>query len=230
MKLAKPHLDVGLYTNAREAMLAFWQQEIGLPFEGLLKLGGGFHQLRHTLNCSVLKINHSRSPLPDAPRAGYRELVIAREGVATAQRRTDPDGNAVTIVPPGHDGVDSLAIRMAVRSVDAHRRFYADVLGLPEAGPDSFRCGDTLLTLCEDPDANADVASVGVGLRYLTVQVYDVDAEHAAICAAGGQEGRPPVTLGTTARVSFVRDPDGNWIELSQRASLTGSVEGSGAR
>jgi lactoylglutathione lyase len=33
-----------------------------------------------------------------------------------------------------------------------------------------------------------------------------------------------PVTLGTTARISFIRDPDGNWIELSQRASLTGSL------
>jgi lactoylglutathione lyase len=43
--------------------------------------------------------------------------------------------------------------------------------------------------------------------------------------AHGGTEGRPPVTLGTTARVSFVRDPDGNWIEVSQRASLTGSLE-----
>jgi lactoylglutathione lyase len=27
----------------------------------------------------------------------------------------------------------------------------------------------------------------------------------------------------------MVRDPDGNWIELSQRASLTGSLESSGS-
>jgi len=40
----------------------------------------------------------------------------------------------------------------------------------------------------------------------------------------GGREGRPPITLGKIARVSFVRDPDGNWIELSQRASLTGPL------
>lgn len=33
------------------------------------------------------------------------------------------------------------------------------------------------------------------------------------------------VTLGTTARVSMVRDPDGNWIELTQHASITGSLE-----
>lgn len=28
-------------------------------------------------------------------------------------------------------------------------------------------------------------------------------------------------TLGGTARVSMVRDPDGNWIALLQRAALT---------
>jgi hypothetical protein len=42
-------------------------------------------------------------------------------------------------------------------------------------------------------------------------------------------EARAPVTLGSTARISMVRDPDGNWIELSQRASLTGSLEPSTA-
>jgi hypothetical protein len=41
----------------------------------------------------------------------------------------------------------------------------------------------------------------------------------------GGREARAPVTLGTTARVSMARDPDGNWIELSQRASITGSLQ-----
>jgi lactoylglutathione lyase len=30
--------------------------------------------------------------------------------------------------------------------------------------------------------------------------------------------------LGETARISFILDPDGNWIEISQRASLTGAL------
>jgi lactoylglutathione lyase len=62
------------------------------------------------------------------------------------------------------------------------------------------------------------------GYRYLTAQVWDCDAEHAGIVSRGGAEGRPPATLGSTARISFVRDPDGNWLEISQRASLTGPV------
>jgi lactoylglutathione lyase len=32
-------------------------------------------------------------------------------------------------------------------------------------------------------------------------------------------------TLGATAGIPMVRDPDGNWIALSQRAWLTGSLE-----
>jgi lactoylglutathione lyase len=56
------------------------------------------------------------------------------------------------------------------------------------------------------------------------VQVYDVDFEHRSAIDRGGQEGQAPQTLGETARISFILDPDGNWIEISQRASLTGAL------
>ena len=39
MKLAKDCIDIGVQTNQREPMLAFWQEEAGLPFEELLKVG-----------------------------------------------------------------------------------------------------------------------------------------------------------------------------------------------
>jgi lactoylglutathione lyase len=65
----------------------------------------------------------------------------------------------------------------------------------------------------------------GTGWRYITFQVFRVDADHARVLAAGGREAMPPTTLGTTARISMVRDPDGNWIELSQRASIVGTLE-----
>ncbi|GIR63492.1 MAG: hypothetical protein CM15mP68_1580 [Pseudomonadota bacterium] len=38
-----------------------------------------------------------------------------------------------------------------------------------------------------------------------------------------------PVRLGDVAYISFVRDPDGNWIEISQRKSITGSRAETGA-
>jgi len=82
MELAKTHIDVGLFTNNLEPMLAFWQHEVGLPFEELLPTGGGNRQHRHAMNGSILKLNHARDPLPDAEPAGYRELLIARTGIA----------------------------------------------------------------------------------------------------------------------------------------------------
>ncbi|MHB8376321.1 MAG: hypothetical protein ACYDEB_05135 [Dehalococcoidia bacterium] len=32
MRLAKQHIDLGLFTNNAEAMLAFWRERVGLPF------------------------------------------------------------------------------------------------------------------------------------------------------------------------------------------------------
>ena len=64
----------------------------------------------------------------------------------------------------------------------------------------------------------------GVGFRYITVQIFSCDEEHERILASGGTEGRAPRTIGTTTRYSFVRDPDGNWIEVSQRRELVGSL------
>jgi lactoylglutathione lyase len=64
----------------------------------------------------------------------------------------------------------------------------------------------------------------GHGWRYITFQVFNVDEAHAKVLAARGREGLAPVTLGKTARISMILDPDGNWIELSQRASIVGSL------
>jgi hypothetical protein len=85
MRLAKAALDVGLYTTRREAMLAFWQGQVGVPFDELLPVGRGAHQLRHRIGESILKINHVRDGLDVAPVAGYRRLTIAREGLTAPQ-------------------------------------------------------------------------------------------------------------------------------------------------
>ncbi|MEX2205582.1 MAG: VOC family protein [Myxococcota bacterium] len=224
MKLAKPRIDVGLHTNQREPMLAFWQNEVGLPFEALLPMGRGLQQHRHGLNGSVLKINHAREPLGSEPACGYRELRIARPGLAAPKRLVDPDGNAVVLVPPGHEGVSAIGLELAVRDEPAFHDFYGRALALEPAGRCAYRCGDSLLRFARDPSAVAAGRMTASGYRYITIQVLDVDAEHAGILARGGSEGAPPRTLGAVARISFVRDPDGNWIEISQRASLTGPL------
>lgn len=224
MELAKPHVDVGVFTNALEPMLEFWQHEVGLPFEQVLPLGGGLQQHRHGMNGSVFKLNHARDPLPAAPPSGYRELWIARDGLASPRDLRDPDGNRVRLVPRGTDGVEGIAIRLGVRDAAAFRRFYGEALGLPAAGTNAFRCGDSVLRFEEAPDAGAEANWIARGYRYLTIQVREVDREHREILARGGREGRAPLNVGDVARISFVRDPDGNWIEVSQRASLTGPL------
>jgi catechol 2,3-dioxygenase-like lactoylglutathione lyase family enzyme len=225
VNLAKPRVDVGLMTGSLEPMLAFWQNTAGLPFEEVLPLGRGRRQHRHGMNGSVLKLNHWRDPLPDAPPSGYRELWIARDGLREQLDLTDPDGNRVVLVPRGWGGVEGIDVRLGVRDEAAFHRFYGDALQLEPAGPNRYRCGDSLISFALDPSAPHDAAMDGPGFRYLTIQVWDVDAEHRGILERGGREGMPPVTLGNVARICFVRDPDGNWIEISQRASLTGSLD-----
>ena len=224
MKLAKPHIDIGVMTDRLEEMLAFWQGPAGLPFEGLLPTGGGNHQHRHGANGSVFKLNHPRAGLPDVPLAGYRAMSIARAGLAAREELMDPDGNRLFLVPPGDDGIDGIALTVGVRDRAAHGRFYRDVLEFEEIGDGRFRCGDSLVLVDDDPSAVGDAAFQGRGYRYFTVQVFDCRREHARILEAGGTEGFGPRQIGEVALISMVRDPDGNWVEISQRGSLTGPL------
>jgi catechol 2,3-dioxygenase-like lactoylglutathione lyase family enzyme len=230
MKLAKPCIDIGLYSEQKEAQFAFWQNDIGLPYEEMVKLGGGQQQHRHSLNGSVLKLNHSRNPLPTARQSGYEELLIARADITAPITRQDPDGNRVTLVPMNYAGVTAIGVRLVVSNLARFVAFYRDILQIEQVSDTSFRWGTTLLMLREDTAQKPDAGIQGQGFRYLTVQVWQVDVEHEAFLARGGQQARPPTTLGTTARISFLYDPDLNWIEVSQRASLTGDLPGELAR
>jgi len=228
MDLAKPCIDIGLSTNGLEPMLRFWREDAGLRFDHLLKVRRGLDQYRHDALGSVVKINHAAEPLAEGPPTGYRELFIAREGVGEPAPLADPDGNRVTLVPPGWRGLGQIGVRLAVRSLPAHRAFYANAFGLAESpwpGGAAFRAGRSLLIVEESADAPVEGARPGgKGWGYITFQVFKADAAHAHVTANGGLEALAPVTLGTTARISMVADPDGNRIELSQRASLVGSL------
>src|SRR5438309_1566995 len=130
MKFAKPCFDVGLTTDSIDTVAAFWRDKIGLPLNHLLPLGPGHVQHRYDLDGSVLKLNARK--LDVTPPGGYRELLIARDDISSPLRLTDPDGNRVTMVPRGHLGVTQIGVRLAVRNIEAHRRFYATALKLPE--------------------------------------------------------------------------------------------------
>lgn len=224
MDLAKNHIDVGLFTNQRDAQLRFWQEDVGLAYDHMGKLGGGMQQLRHHMNGSILKVNHARDPLKPAPASGIVRLRIAREGLAAARALSDPDGNRVALVPHGEDGVTGIAIELEVNNRDAHDRFWRHVMQFESPTRGIYLCGDTRVIVVGESRIERCDDWRAPGWRYTTVQIRDCVAEHEGVLARGGEEGRPPMLLGETVRYSFVRDPDGNYIELSQRASLVGAL------
>jgi lactoylglutathione lyase len=223
MNLSKDCIDIGARTDNLDDMLDFWTREIGLPYDELLKIGGGVHQHRLKLNGSIFKLNHSRAELPDTAPTGYRELLIASD-VASPKSLVDPDGNLVTLVPQGEAGITHIGMRMAVSSLANTGHFFEETLGAQALQPAAYRWGTTVFLLEEDPTVTPTGGMQGRGYRYTTVQVFKVDAEHAGLLERGAIEAEAPRTLGETARISFITDPDGNWIEISQRKSLTGNL------
>ncbi len=223
MKLAKNHIDIGVWTNNLDDMLPFWRDTVPLPYTELLKLGGGVHQHRLALKGSVFKLNHVREPLPDIDAAGYRELMIVSD-VTAPETLTDSDGNLVTLVPEGYRDLQHIGMRMAVSSPDQSMTFFTEALGAEALSENHCRWASTIFMFEKDPEVSVPETLQARGYRYITVQVYKVDTEHARLLKMGATEGSPPRTLGSTARISFIRDPDGNAIEVSQRASLTGDL------
>jgi catechol 2,3-dioxygenase-like lactoylglutathione lyase family enzyme len=236
MELAKNCLDVGLFTNRLDEMKGFYGERLRLPYEELLPLGGGMQQHRYGLLGSVLKINHSRSMLPQRSPGGYRRLTISDSGTPMPFELTDPDGNSIELVPAGQRGIRQIEIQVGVTSEPHFAKFYGEALGGERVDERRYRIGETILSFAHDPAArrankSASLSAVeviasmrAVGFRYFTVQVKNCDAEHQRFLSMGVWEGAAPVTLGKVARISFIRDPDGNWIEISQRASLTGAL------
>jgi len=236
MELAKRFADVGIFTNRLDEMRAFYAERIRLPFEEMIPVGGGVRQYRFGLLGSVLKINHARDPLPARVAGGYRKLSIADPRTPMPLALQDPDGNEVELAPSGQRGVNQIEIHIGVTDEAAFENFYAGALQAEKIGAGRFKLGETIVSFQHDPAARrarqlppasaADVmASMrAVGMRYITVQVRDCDKEHRRFMSMGVWEGAAPTTLGTVARISFIRDPDGNFIEISQRASLTGPI------
>lgn len=227
--IAKDSLDIGLFTNQLEPMLRFWQDEVGLPFDHMLPVGGGVRQHRHDFHGAVLKLNHARDPLAPASRGGFQRLIIAQEGRTETRDLEDPDGNRVQLVPRGEAGIEHWAIEVATRDAESFLGHYHHSLGLPRVqGQLAVRCGRSLIIGLVRPDIADDTDSDDLrrtGFRYTTIQVDKVDSVHAGAVERGAQEAAAPQTLGKTARISFLKDAHGNWMELSQRASITGSLD-----
>jgi lactoylglutathione lyase len=223
MRLAKPHLDIGLFTNQIANQHVFWANTVGLRLDHELDLGNGLIQHRYDAHDSVIKVNHFHDALPKRPPTGYVGLTIAHEDERIWEGR-HPDGDQVRLVPKGTDGV--VGIGITVRTPDPVRMmgFYLGAMEFELAGPRVARCGDTLLFVVEGPGGQETDDFIGPAFRYLTVQIFEADEACRDIVRRGGRLARAPITFGKVARYGFVSDPDGNWIEISARASLTGVI------
>lgn len=123
------------------------------------------------------------------------------------------------------------ALDVGLVTGDAERaiRFYEAVAGMERQPPITLpnigtiyrlACGHSILrvmvpTTPPEPDLAASF-SARAGIRYLTLEVVDLDAAVAAVRATGGRVTLPPFELRPGRWVSQVADPDGNMVELGE--------------
>lgn len=229
MELAKQTVDVGIFTNQLEAMREFYGNKLGLQFESVLPVGAGFKQYRYLANGSVIKLMHTEAPLRRRRPGGYETVMIAMPKATKVEPLPDPDDNTIELMPPGRDDVTQLEIRIGATDVDAQCAFYVKALGGTDIGHNRVKLGETILGVYREPSMKKNTsgpfataleviqAMAELGIQYITLGVKNCDAAFAAATAAGAAEAVKPVNFGTVARIAFVRDPDGNFIELAQR-------------
>ncbi|HZP46687.1 MAG TPA: VOC family protein [Candidatus Binataceae bacterium] len=229
MELKRPQVDVGLFTNNIDAMKAFYGDNLGLEFESIMPVGGGFKQHRYIANGSIIKLMESRDPLPRRHPGGYETLMIATNRVTQPEAINDPDGNTIELVPPGRDEVTQLAVRLGVSDVELFGEFYTKAAGAVAIGHNRYKIGETIFGCFRHPLARrqkpaplgglAEVvkAMAALGIRYVTLQVNNCDAAFKEMTAGGAAVCAEPATFNNVVKVAFVRDPDGNFIELAQR-------------
>jgi catechol 2,3-dioxygenase-like lactoylglutathione lyase family enzyme len=212
--LAKDAVDVGLFTDQLDESLSFWGQEVGLAYEEMLAVGSGLRQHRFTIGASVVKVNHARDPLPRDATSTLAALRLTWPDTPSHRSLATPDGVTVEVGPDEASTGPALAVVVRTRRPAEVRAFWSR-LGLARH-----------VIVENDPSARYTGDMRAIGFRFVTVQVRDVHAAHAELTNASVRELAPARRLGDVAAVSFVADPDGVPIEISQRASLVGSLPG----
>lgn len=132
-------------------------------------------------------------------------------------------------------------VGISVADLDAQTQWYISALGMHTATPfrvaaidvrGVFLVGDNgiVIELLERTGSRAgpqapDIATslLTRGYGHLCLRVTDVDATHAALLDAGADERMAPQQSPEPGvRMSFVADPEGNLIELLDRAGPVG--------
>src|SRR5208282_2618604 len=150
---------------------AFYGENLGLQFESVMPVGGGFKQHRYVANGSIIKLMESRDPLP----------------------RRHPGGYTIEVVPPGRDDVTQLEVRLGVSDVERFDGFYTKAAEATGIGGHRYKIGVTIFATFRHPLARevkpvpmANLLEVvkamaALGIRYVTIQVKNCDAAFKAM-------------------------------------------------
>ena len=134
--------------------------------------------------------------------------------------------------PPAHAGLRHLALN--VRHLEAMKRFYVDLLGFAvewEPDPDNVYLSSGIDNLALHRTGGADSPTTGTApvaspLDHLGVIVRrpeDVDAWAAFLEGQGVVVEAKPRTHRDGARSCYVRDPDGNAVQIIHHPPISGT-------
>lgn len=133
-------------------------------------------------------------------------------------------------------------VGLSVENLETMSEWYCRALGLRASAPfelasiglrGGFVIGDDGLAIellekagshpgLQAPDPNTALLTRGYG--HIALRVANVESTHVALLAAGASERMPPQDSPEAGvRMSFVADPEGNLIELLDRAGPVGS-------
>jgi catechol 2,3-dioxygenase-like lactoylglutathione lyase family enzyme len=118
------------------------------------------------------------------------------------------------------------AITLFVEDLDAAKKFYREVFGLPVAFEDSesavFKFSNTLINLLRSTAAHGLIAPAEVGSReagarlQLTIEVDDVDAMCAELISRGVELLNGPMDRPWGIRTASFKDPAGHIWEIAK--------------
>ncbi len=127
---------------------------------------------------------------------------------------------------------DAIDIAIVTGNPEAMLAFYRDTLGFSFEGELKMpgggnmvrlHCGSSLVKIVTPgtlPEAKAAAGGISgaTGYRFATIYVSNLDALTEKCTASGAKLAVPPTQLRPGARIAFVEDPDGNWVEFVELA------------
>ncbi|HMI91462.1 MAG TPA: VOC family protein, partial [Polyangiales bacterium] len=171
----------------------------------------------------------------DERKLPYRRLPLPEGSTLKVAFASDADGNALELVglakPAGERFTARVQVGLTVSDIERSRHFYGQLLGLREEPemklPKSmgvvgnvrygFICGATTIKFWSRGELPVKTGAPArrTGIRLMTAAVSDVDATCAELRARGVTIKSEPQDFAGLARIAFIADPDGNWIELA---------------